>query len=117
MQLVKLSFFLCLILAASAKKNSAGKRGKLWKKWEMHSKLFDESCRLQCEDGKSFPLLIKESDDCPKANKLRDMIARMVKPKEICDVQVIFTRRQYIFDLSSQFGFHAGYESLPILCL
>ena len=94
MQLIKLSFFLCLILAVSARKKNAehhGKHGKLWK-WKMYSKVFDESCRLRCEDGKSFQLLIKESDDCPGESNPGDMITRMVKPKEICDVQVIFTR-------------------------
>ena len=91
MQLIKLSFFLCLILAVSAKKKHHGKHGKLWK-WKMYSKVFDESCRLRCEDGKSFQLLVKESDDCPGESNPGDMISRMVKPKEICDVQVIFTR-------------------------
>ena len=94
MQLVKFVLILCLALAVSAKKEHHGDhhgRGNL-KIWYLYSEVFAPSCRFKCEDSKSFQLLVEESEDCPNQGSPKDLMAKAIKPNQICDAEVIFYR-------------------------
>ena len=97
MQLVKFVLILCLALAVSAKKENHdhhheenhGHHGNL-KIWYLYSEIFAPSCRFKCEDSKSFQLLVEESEDCPNQGSPKDLMAKAIKPNQICDAEVIF---------------------------
>ena len=93
MQLVKFFLILCLALAVSAKKEHHGDHhghGNL-KIWYLYSEVFAPSCRFKCEDSKSFQLLVEESEDCPNSGSPKDLMAKAIKPNQICDAEVIHT--------------------------
>ena len=92
MQLVNFFLILCLALAVSAKKENHDHHGHgNLKIWKMYSEVFSQSCRLKCEDSKSFQLLVEESEDCPNSGSPKDLMVKAIKPNQICDAEVIHT--------------------------